>query len=786
MKLRYYSNFKSIEEKTYRIEIYTLLATKSEELLLSSSPMQVEYETDELYKPLKMSNAVVEVLTGKVLSDLYTGENQGVEIRLYNITEDVLEWFGYLTPNLYSGDYVSNLDSLNLEAIDALASLENIKYSYISDDGSFCTILDVLVHIFDKADKNKIIPNVYIQKTNRLTKESPECMLSEIYVQERNFFDETGEPMTCREALEHIAKYFGMTVVQWKDGFYIIDYDFLNRGNLDFFVYNRAVKAISDKSLPVPVRNVTEIGITSGVASISLGNVYNKVSVVANLNTINEVIPDTFDEKDIINQNSDPNKYYEKNETIDSKVNILLTSFWKSKKNYDYKNPDVVGDEITIDNYDTITNGVFWQKCDSYLAEDGEPSSLNWRTYLTFVHKSLYKWDDKLLSLNKKGTVLFRGGSLIANISYKLSEHLLAHDALKTSDEVFSYTKYGAGFDNTLFPCRLSIGNYYYDGERWVSYDDYNLKKERDYYKSIAGTGHFAGAKWYRYKDGYNYWRWVTKDRYNSLTGVEKYSGDCEQNNMFYYMENNVKIFVEEWYNNECYLQDRFYLVHKNKENDRVFDTEKSLTNTVSYKMNLTDSQDGVAIKFPNDIILNGVIVFELYIPNHLGKIPMYRTDATCKTCKAVHISEISLVYSAENEKIDIYNNSSSDSDIVYSNVISDANVTEMEDIELLINSNARNIASYSNTATKIGKNFDYLKGIYNPFEDKMFLPEQLLIDKLYRHYRAPKFQYSNELKRSLSFLSRVRENSLNKTMVVNSMSIDYANECNHVQLIEV
>ena len=786
MKLRYYSNFKSIEEKVYCIEIYTLLATKADELLLSSSPMQVEYEADELYKPLKLSNAVVEVLTGKILSDLYTGENHGVEIRLYNVTDDVLEWFGYLTPNLYSGDYISSLDRLSLEAVDTLASLDNIKYSYISENGNFCTMLDVLAHIFDKADKNRIIPNVYIHKTNKLTRESTECILSEIYVQERNFFDETGEPMTCREALEHLVKYWGMTVIQWKDGFYIIDYDFLNKGKTDFFVYNRIAKELSNYSLEVPVRNVTEIGITPGVASISLGNVYNKVSVVANLNTINEVIPDVFDEKDIINQNSDPNKYYEKNETIDNKANILLTSFWKSKKNYFYKNPDVVGDEITIDNYNTITNGVFWQKCDSYLAEDGEPSSLNWRSYLTFAQTNSYKWDDKLLSLNKKGIVLFHGGSLIANISYKLSGHLLAHDILKTSDEVFSYTKYGAGFKNTLFPCRLSIGHNYYDGERWVAYSEYNLKKERGYYKSMAGGGHFAGAKWYRYKDNYGYWRWVTKDRYNSLTGVEKCSGDCEQNNMFYYLENNVKIFVEEWYRNECYLQDRFYLVHKNKENDRVFDTEKSLTNTVSYKMNLTESQDGVAIKFPNDIVLNGVVVFELYIPNHLGSIPMYRTDISCHTCNAVHISEISLVYSAENEKVDIYNSSNSDSDIVYSNVISDANVTEMEDIELLINSNARNIASYSNTATKIGEDFDYLKGVYSPLDDGVFLPEQLLIDKLYRHYRAPKFQYSNELKRNLSILSRVKENSLNKTMVVNSMSIDYANECNHAQLIEV
>ncbi len=61
----------------------------------------------------------------------------------------------------------------------------------------------------------------------------------------------------------------------------------------------------------------------------------------------------------------------------------------------------------------------------------------------------------------------------------------------------------------------------------------------------------------------------------------------------------------------------------------------------------------------------------------------------------------------------DIFNNAVDDSDVVYSNVINDNNVTEMDDIELLINSNAKNISSYSNCATKSGDKFDYLKKRY-------------------------------------------------------------------------
>lgn len=795
MKLRYYSNFKSITNKEYRLEVYTQSDVVAEPLLLSSSPMQVEYESDELYKPLKLSNAIIEVLTGKVLTDLYTGENHGVEVRLYNLSDNIIEWFGYLTPNLYTSDYVTILDNLSLEAIDSIASLDNMKYTYVNENDSFSAMFDILVHILNEADPHLIAPYVYIQKTCRLYKDSSSCLLSDVYIQERNFFDEANEPITFREALEYMATYFGMTVVQWKDGYYMVDYDYVNRGSAEFFIYDRSTKELTTKNMQEPVCTIRDIGITSGSASISLGNVYNKVSVVANLNVINDVIPDAFDSKDIINQNSDQLKYYEKRETIDGKVNVLLSSFWKSNKNYLYKVPcsnmDFVAEEIkevTIDNYTNIASGVYWQKCDSYLYDNGEPSSLNWKDYLTFAHtNTFFKPDITLLSLNAKGVVLFRGGVLIANISYKLSKHLLAHDALKTSNEIYSNTMFGAGFKNTMFPCRLSIGGYYYDGEGWVGYNDFLLKTKRGYFKVIIGHGHIAGAKWYRYKDDYGYWRWVTEVTYNSLNGVEKMSGDCEQNNMHYFTENGKNIFVEEWYNNECFLMDRFYLVHKNKENDRVFDTQNELTNTVSYKMNLVDSQDGVAIRLPNDLVLTGILTFELCMPNHLGTIPMYRTDMPCSMCNAVHISDMSLVYSSENEKVDIYNLSNKDNlDVVYSNVISDNNITEMNDVDLFINTNVRNIASYSNAATKTCDNFDYLKGVYSPFEDGIFLPERLLVDKLYRHYSVPKFQYSNELKRNLSILSRVKENSLNKTMVVNCMSIDYVNESNCVQLIEV
>lgn len=70
------------------------------------------------------------------------------------------------------------------------------------------------------------------------------------------------------------------------------------------------------------------IGVSESAGSISLGDVYNKVSVVANMNQITNLCPELLDDdKDIVNQNSDPNKYYISGRDIDGKNYTLLNSF---------------------------------------------------------------------------------------------------------------------------------------------------------------------------------------------------------------------------------------------------------------------------------------------------------------------------------------------------------------------------------------------------------------------------------------------------------------------------
>lgn len=804
MKLRYYSDFKSVKEKAYRLEIHTALSTYSEAITLSPEPFIVEYESSALYQPLKSSGATVSLLTDAILTDLYTGENQGVQVRLYNQTDNVLEWFGYLTPNLYSSSYISSFDSVELEAIDTLSSLENIKYAYIGTNGTFRSFADVMFAILDKSDPKKVLNSVFIQKTNLMTKDSLLCLFDESYIHERNFFDEDNEPATCRDVIESIAQYYGMTAIQWRGAYYLIDYDFVNRGSYEFFAYNRSTNTYASVVLNTPIQNVAEIGVAESAGSISLGDVYNKVSVVASMNVIDAVCPELIDDDDLINQNADENKYYETKRVVDNEEYIYLNAYSKSRKNWEYLIPFSIRpisdisyrpvefertniNEVTIDNQG-MHAGALWQRYCKYKINE-EPSKLSWDTCLTFVNKrsnidSDYTVDECFLRLNKEisPTNLLSGGYIIVNINYSLSDDLY----FNPNNEIIA-ARFRSDY-NILFPAKLRIGNMYFDGDKFVDDSVYRRRVLKGYYHTaFVETVYMGELPIYKIKDDDGDWFFVNKDQFNSHRGEKIESRTPDKNTRWFYRDSGKrKILIDESFYHECRLRDGFYLVTKNKANDSVY-TDKKLTNTVSWRMNLDNAGDGVAIPLPS-FVMTGQTEFELSRPNCLGKdVPAIPNEGLYRGgVYAIHFTDLSIRYTNNKSTYDIFNSKSDDSDTVYSNAISDNNITEMGDISLTVNSYSKGVASYSNTATKVGDKFDYIKDVYSPINDACFVPEQILIDKLYRHYCSPKFKYQNCLNRGFDILSRVKENSLKKTMVVDCTNINYANESCLVTLIEV
>lgn len=800
-RLFYYSKFKDVAENSIRIEIYKDSDTEvsATELLLSADTAQIECDADSLFSPIKVSELTLNVLTKDVLKELYTAKANEVSAKVFR--NGVLFWFGYLSPNIYSSDYTDETNLLSLEFVDTLSQLDYFKYRYIdvAENKSYIrSFYDIVINILDRIDSEKVINEIYL--SNSIQVSGSNDVLGKMMIQERNFFDESDEADTCKNVLSEIIKYLSMTMIQYENKYLILDYDAIKSGNNKYIKYNRATGANEVVTLPaneiIMNKNIYEAN-----ATISLGEVYNKIVVIGNNNPISNLIPDLLDDEDLENQNEDKNKYYEKTETINDEDYTLVSAYFKSKNNWIVDTP-INGKkeemaEITLDNVTDIYQGSFFQKVANYKNKDGEPSSLRWTAYLTMkggaerslTHSYGSGFKPKLTA-KKHGGSIFKGGYLIANIRYKYSIHLQANSCLTEPMQTYKTGSYVFPFVENLFPCHLSIGDKWFDGEIWQDKQVYQDKINRDYYKKVLGPATFLNAHWYYYIDEYGYKRFVTKSEYNNLpASLKKYDGGYEDNNLVYYYtdENKGTIYTTQEFFYECLLKDKFFLVHKNYDGDRIFGVEKELTNTVSYKLNLIDSEDGVIIPISDKQIIEGSLNFEIWTPLDLGKVPQVQQHEEQNYCNAIHISDLSLKYTTDKYAIDIFSKEKYDADIKFENVVNEDYVNDFEDLELQVNTYSEKAGSYSYVIERVGESYDYIGNILNLNTRDRLKQEEHIVTKYYNYFSSPKYIYSNTLNNvGIKPYSLLFENTLGKNFFLNKWVINLGDNSIEVTANEV
>lgn len=773
----YYSEFKDLNENIINIEIYKDVDTDidAKELLLSSDSVQINYEGgDDIFKPIKCSDTQINVLTDTVLTDLYTAKNDVYCIIKRNGS---IMWYGYSTACLYQSDYVDT-DNLSLQFNDIISTLDTVQYSYFNDN-SPVSFYQLIKNIIKRVDKANLIENIYLHKSLKLN--NIDDLLNNLYIVERNLFDEEEEPETCKNILENIAKYLNSTITYFGNSIYIIDYSAIDSIK-NFILYNLTDDTTSNVTLSGDIIDINS-NIYETNAAISIGENYNKIVVIANTNSSNSALPDMFE--GLINENSDPNKYYETAATVDNVDYTILNAFFKPNENYETNRPYNI---ITLEEVKEITpdtagyGGSYFQRA-AYYETAEEPSSLSWDTYLTSV-KSLTK--DLIIKTKTDKFFCGKDGYFIIDLKYRFTEDWNAAECLKTSDEVYTKNKYTTGYTDTMFIAKLHVGDKYFDGDSWVDNSVYENKVNNGYYRNdLQGPAQVEGAKWYKYKDSHGWWVYCTKEDYDSAT-TQKLSGDCVTNFMYYFTENGTKIFVEESYYRECELQDGFYLVHKNKEGDKIFDTDYSLTNTVSWRYNLAESEDGVAIKLPKQIIY-GNLYFELDNPTVLGKYPNYRTDIECHKANCVHISEFKLKYTTSDSVVDIFNLETYESDIKYENVIDNDIVKSFDDIEMRINTFNSNAVSYSYVLNNSNGKIDYVDTLYNVKNNENLKSEEHYIKKYVDYYSVIKYTYSNNIyDKDIKPYTIFYENTLDKKFALNSITYNLAADAAEITVKEI
>lgn len=304
----YKGQFVDTNNKAYSVTISTNSGNQTKSVTMGGNPFVTEMDSDEklIYCPVKYQSATVAIITPDYNFDIYSSKAQDSKVLL---TDDsgATVWVGYVTPNLYNMGFVEEREEVEIECIDGLSTLQYIKYSTDKKQ-----VVDFLYLVRKILRSCNCYQKFYVSNNIQLSNAGSDTILDKLYISEENFFDKKEDDeddnevaWTMQEVLEELCQFLGLTAVANGDSVYFLDYDAIKNGNNYYYCYS-----VNDNTSPsfTTVRfnkTITADDYSDSGATLSLDNVYNKVSVKADLYTFETVIPDMFDSLKNITKDSD-------------------------------------------------------------------------------------------------------------------------------------------------------------------------------------------------------------------------------------------------------------------------------------------------------------------------------------------------------------------------------------------------------------------------------------------------------------------------------------------------
>lgn len=330
--MKYIGEFSNIIGRTFRLEVVTNGDTSSSSVLTMSgdSPIIIKYEgdSDNIYKPIKYSSLTFKILVKDYLFDFFASTAMQNKVQLFDTSysTDRILWMGYITPNLYSNGYESEIEEMTVECVDNLAVLKYIDYQPIYGKKD---VVDIKYIINKYLNPNYPDYVDYVIFANKPWISNKSNIIFNTKISEQNFFDEDDKPEKVSDVLESICQYFNLTLTtNYSDGqlcYVFFDYDYLKNKEYKNYIYATSIIGLnrimdghfntdihygSDRILDSDIYNATidcsiiDINHNSYAENgqtISLGEVYSKVSLKDSLYSYDSIIPEVFDDEKLTN-----------------------------------------------------------------------------------------------------------------------------------------------------------------------------------------------------------------------------------------------------------------------------------------------------------------------------------------------------------------------------------------------------------------------------------------------------------------------------------------------------
>lgn len=304
MSIKYFFEFKGIDNVLNRCEIHTSESVLPKEIKGYVNPFILEYLDASKLDPIQGSQSTLGLISESIFQfiDLHTDNMQEFKIKFFRSGQ--LYWIGYLDSELYAENlsdyppYPVEFSGADFNIMERLKFTDNVDKPYID----IVPMIGQLKRCFDKLGLPFL--KLYIG-CSTIPEAVPllnnETVLHRMYIQSSNFYDEDGEPMSCREVLESILSPFGLMMVQRDGSVFIYDYNTVKTGG-NMKSYDFATLAYTgDVSINYLLGDISMIGMTSTEGSFGFEGMINNVIITSSLyasgNVINYEVKETLLEK---------------------------------------------------------------------------------------------------------------------------------------------------------------------------------------------------------------------------------------------------------------------------------------------------------------------------------------------------------------------------------------------------------------------------------------------------------------------------------------------------------
>lgn len=779
----YSGSFADINNKVYKVTISTNSGNQTKSVTLGGSPFVTEMDSDDktIYSPVKYQTATVTIITPDYNFDIYSPKAQGTKVVLTDESGAVV-WTGYTTPNLYDMGFVEEREEVEIECIDALSTLQYIKYS--SERKDIVSFLYIIRKLLQNCNAYK---NFYISNNIQLQKNGSETILDKLFISEENFFDKKEDnevdddvAWTMQEVLEEICQYLGLTAVADGDSVYFLDYDAIKHGRNTYYKYSVDGSAAPTLETISFSKTIKAEDYSESGATLSLDNVYNKVSVKADLYTFDSVIPDLFSNLENITKDYDANIATPQQTGFDSG---MYGTFIKSK---------IGGD----DSANTNTIGVVVKPM-----EVTDPDIILVKYYNSPQYR-FYKYDsngkditDQVKGLNYTDTMFMCGATAakffvkrgkdfyVGNTNEEVFDNLLKFNDVNNID-LTNYIMFinPTGSTNPVSNHIPNSAITQYPFFETTMNDTALVFGGDNSYLVISGSIMFHEFNYYPYPVS-KYWLG------NSGTMAE---GEgfllckLKWNNLFW----NGERWTEEVSTFKLkYIKDNASSDDRNAE--AAFFKFHPIVNNVSWKIGSKEA--GQMIPLPKDKLVGGVPVLTVYKPYD----PNFGNENLKPCC--MFIKDFAMKAVIADPSFGDNNNS----DTVYSNIIDDTFVAELKDIVFRICTWDNKKPNFSAVAYKQAVGYNYLNKTFNnacyegeqnwlssdsekPSTAEGLRQEEHLIYKLVNQYSSPSVILNLSLRNDNRIFGLYKDTTIrDKEFIVDCMNIDYKQNKQELKLIE-